>query len=154
VLSESSNPPSRVALLIQKEVAERVAAKPGEMSILSITAQFYWSIELGRVVVAELFTPPPKVDSQIVGMIRRQEPAFATARQIEPKSFFRLVKAGFGERRKTLRNALSGGLHLSKEDAEALLQAAGIDPGLRAQTLSLEQWGTLYKNYQEKYLTS
>jgi 16S rRNA (adenine1518-N6/adenine1519-N6)-dimethyltransferase len=153
VLSESSNPPERVALLIQKEVAERIAAKPGAMSTLSVTAQFYWDVDLGRVVEAELFTPPPKVDSQIIGLAYRHEPLFGGV-EVDPKQFFRIVKAGFGERRKTLRNALSGGLHLSKEQAEGLLAETGIDAGLRAQTLTLEQWHKLYVAYREKYLTS
>ena len=154
VLSESSNPPSRVALLIQKEVAERVAAKPGSMSVLSVTAQFYWSVTLGRIVEAELFTPPPKVDSQIIGLTRRHSPLFAAGENVEPKAFFRLAKAGFGERRKTLRNALSGGLHISKDEAEALLKQANIDPAVRAQTLALEQWQTLFTVYAQQYLTS
>ena len=142
VLSESTNPPEKVALLIQKEVAERVAAKPGAMSMLSVTAQFFWQVELGRVVKAELFTPPPKVDSQIVGLTRRTQPLFAG---VEPKLFFRLAKAGFGERRKTLRNSLSGGLHLDKVVVEDWLQSAGLDQQLRAQNLSLEQWHDLYQ---------
>lgn len=141
VLSESSNQPQKAVLLVQKEVAERVAARPGAMSLLSVTAQFYWEASLGRVVEAELFTPPPKVDSQIVILSRRPEPLF---KDVEAKAFFRLVKAGFGERRKTLRNSLSGGLHLNKDEAEKLLGSAGIDPGLRAQNLTLDQWHGLY----------
>ena len=66
VLSESSNPPSKVALLVQKEVARRVVARPGAMSLLSVTAQYYWEASTGMVVPAKLFTPPPKVDSQIL----------------------------------------------------------------------------------------
>lgn len=141
LLSESSNPPAVAAILVQKEVAERVAAAPGSMSLLSVTAQFFWEVSLGRVVGAALFTPPPKVDSQILVLKRRAAPLF----DVEPKPFFRLVKAGFGERRKTLRNSLSGGLHLEKPETEALLQAAGLDPQLRAQALTLEQWHKLYQ---------
>jgi 16S rRNA (adenine1518-N6/adenine1519-N6)-dimethyltransferase len=142
VLSESSNQPARAVLLIQKEVAERVAAKPGAMSLLSVTAQFYWEVSLARVVEAELFTPPPKVDSQIVVLTKRPQPLFE---DVDAKQLFRLVKAGFGERRKTLRNSLSGGLHIPKEESEKLLAKAGIDPGLRAQSLTLSQWRDLYK---------
>jgi 16S rRNA (adenine1518-N6/adenine1519-N6)-dimethyltransferase len=145
-LSETSNPPSQAAILVQKEVAERVAAPAGAMSLLSITAQFYWDVSLGRVVKAELFTPPPKVDSQILILQRRAEQLFA---DVNPKQFFRLAKAGFGERRKTLRNSLSGGLHLEKAETEALLAKAGLDPGLRAQTLTLKQWHDMYVQYQE-----
>lgn len=143
-LSESANSPQVAAILVQKEVAERVAAKPGAMSLLSVTAQFYWRVSLGRVVGAELFTPPPKVDSQILIMHHRRQPLFS---DVEPRQFFRLVKAGFSERRKTLRNALSGGLHLAKPEAEALLKSAGLDAGLRAQALTLSQWHNLYRTY-------
>jgi 16S rRNA (adenine1518-N6/adenine1519-N6)-dimethyltransferase len=151
VLSESSNPPSRVVLLVQKEVAERLAARPGELSILGVTAQFYWDISLGPVVGAELFTPPPKVDSQIVVMQRRSQLPFAVHDQadFDTKLFFRVVKAGFGARRKTLLNSLGGGLHLSKQETTALLERAGIDPGLRAQALGLAQWYDLYRALQD-----
>lgn len=140
-LSESSNPPCKAAILVQKEVAERVAAAPGAMSLLSVTAQYFWDVSLGRVVLAELFTPPPKVDSQILVLTRREVPLYP---ETDTKLFFRLVKAGFSERRKTLRNALSGGLHLDKPAAEALLQAAALDAGRRAQSLTLDEWHRLY----------
>jgi len=141
VLSESSNPPEAAALLMQKEVAERVCAKPGNMSILSVTAQFYWEVSLGRVVEADLFEPPPKVDSQILVMRYRSSPLFPG---VNTKQFFRLVKAGFGQKRKTLQNSLSGGLAISKAEAKDLLDTADIPPTARAQTLSLEDWHALY----------
>lgn len=144
VMCESPNPFSTAALLIQKEVAERVVAKPGAMSMLSVSVQFYCEVVLSVEVPAELFTPPPKVDSQILGLRYRAEPLFP---DVDTKQFFRLVKAGFSERRKKLRSSLSGGLHISKPDAEALLNAAGVDPNLRAQALSLEQWYALYLTY-------
>lgn len=143
VMSESTNPPEIAAILVQKEVAERVAAKPGQLSLLSVTAQFYWQVSLGRVVEAELFTPPPKVDSQILILKHQQGTRFPNA---DPKLFFRLAKAGFGERRKTLRNSLSGGLHLSKDQTEDLLRQAGLEPNLRAQNLTLQQWHALYEH--------
>jgi 16S rRNA (adenine1518-N6/adenine1519-N6)-dimethyltransferase len=145
VLSETPNQPSVAVLLIQKEVAERVDAQPGDMSLLSVTAQFYWQTGVGPVVPAELFTPPPKVDSQILILERRPEPLF---QDVDPAKFFRLVKAGFSERRKKLRSSLSGGLHMSKPDVEDLLAKARIDPNLRAQALSLEDWHNLYKVLQ------
>jgi 16S rRNA (adenine1518-N6/adenine1519-N6)-dimethyltransferase len=141
VISETPNPPTEAALLVQKEVAERITAKPGDMSLLSVTAQFYWQVSLGRKVPAGLFTPPPKVDSQILIMKHRDTPLFP---DVDTKGFFRLVKAGFAQRRKTLLNSLSSGLHLSREETEKLLQAAGIDPTRRAQTLSLNDWHQLY----------
>jgi 16S rRNA (adenine1518-N6/adenine1519-N6)-dimethyltransferase len=144
VLSETTNPPTHMALLVQKEVAERIAAKPGAMSLLSVSAQWYWQVSLGPVVPAALFTPPPKVDSQIIGLERRTTPLFA---DVDPKRFFQLCRAGFGERRKTVRNSLSGGLRLEKPVVEAWLEAAGLDMKLRAQNLSLEQWYRLYQNW-------
>ncbi|MDB5181571.1 MAG: putative Ribosomal small subunit methyltransferase [Candidatus Saccharibacteria bacterium] len=144
VLSESPNPPLVAALLVQKEVAERLAAKPGQLSILGVTSQYFFEVSLDMVVKAELFTPPPKVDSQIVVLKRRPEPLFP---DVDTKDFFRLVKAGFGEKRKTLLNSLSAGLHMDKESVRGWLEAAGINPMLRAQNLSIEDW---YKLYQVK----
>ncbi len=141
VLCESSNPFSRAALLVQQEVAERVATGPGQMSLLSVSVQFYCEVSLGRVVPAELFTPPPKVDSQILVLQYRQTPLFTG---VDTKQFFRLIKAGFAGRRKKLRSSLSAGLRISKPEAEALLRKAGIDPDLRAQALSLQDWHKLY----------
>lgn len=141
VLSETPNPPRMAALLVQKEVAERVAAGPGAMSQLSVTAQFYWQVRLGRVVPAALFEPPPKVDSQILIMKRRPAPLFT---DVEPRQFFRLVRAGFAQRRKTLLNSLGSGLHLDRQEAEQLLESAGIEANRRAQALSLDEWHQLY----------
>lgn len=142
VLSESPNHFSTAAILIQKEVAERVAAQPGQMSILSVSAQFYCEVELGPLVGRDLFTPPPKVDSQVLVLKYRTKPLFE---DVDTKQFFRLVKAGFSQKRKTLSNALSGGLVISKDEAKALCEAAGIDPIQRAQALSLTDWHTLYR---------
>lgn len=141
VLSESTNPAQTVVLLIQKEVAERVAAKPGDMSILSVTAQYYWQASLGVEVPAKMFTPPPKVDSQVLVLNRRPEPLF---KDVNADLFFQIVKAGFSSRRKTLLNSLSGGLRLPKSDTTAMLETAQINPGLRAQALGLEDWHRIY----------
>jgi 16S rRNA (adenine1518-N6/adenine1519-N6)-dimethyltransferase len=143
ILSETSNPPSLATLLVQKEVAERVSASAGEMSLLSVTAQFYWEVERGTVVPGRLFTPPPKVDSQILILKRRTNLLFP---DIDEKKFFRLVKAGFSARRKTLLNSLSGGLRVGKEDLQKALSTAAINPGLRAQALSLQEWYALYRS--------
>lgn len=142
VLSESTNRARTVVLLIQKEVAERVVAQPGDTSLLSVSAQYYWDCSLDIEVPARLFTPPPKVDSQVLVLRRRDQPLFEN---IDTKQFFQLVKAGFSARRKTLSNSLSGGLRLSKEETAMLLDRAGIDPGLRAQALTLEDWERLYR---------
>lgn len=145
VLSESSNPPSTAVLLIQKEVAERVCAKPGSMSILSVTAQYYWEASLGQLVPAELFTPPPKVDSQVLVLNRHEWPLFE---DVDAKQYFRLVKAGFSQKRKTLVNSLSAGLSISKDQAKTLLDTANIPQNTRAQALSLQDWHSLYQTSQ------
>lgn len=145
VLCESPNHFARASLLIQKEVAERVCAKPGAMSILSVSVQYYCEAQLGKLVPAEYFTPPPKVDSQILCLTYRDKPLFD---DVDTKAFFRIVKAGFSQRRKTLLNSLSAGLHLSRQETTELLAAAGIASGERAQALSLEQWHALYKQIQ------
>ncbi|HLZ14613.1 MAG TPA: 16S rRNA (adenine(1518)-N(6)/adenine(1519)-N(6))-dimethyltransferase RsmA [Candidatus Saccharimonadales bacterium] len=140
LLCESRNPFSRAALLVQKEVAERVCAPAGQMSLLSVSVQFYCEARLGRVVPAALFTPPPKVDSQILILHRRLQPLA----DVSTKLFFRLVKAGFSQRRKTLVNSLGAGLHMDREAITSLLVQAGIAPNTRAQSLTLEQWVQLY----------
>lgn len=139
LLLESLNPPTQIALLVQKEVAERLAAPAGQMSTLSVSAQFYADVTLGQVVSAELFTPPPEVDSQIVSL-RYHGPKFT---DVSTKDFFRVVKAGFVERRKKLRSSLSGGLQLSKPEVDDLLTKAGIPAESRAQELTLNQWHQL-----------
>lgn len=141
-LLESANPPLVMALLIQKEVAERIAAQPGNMSILAVATQFYAEVELKQLVPAKLFTPEPKVDSQIIQIKRRQTPLFP---DVETKKFFQLVRAGFSEKRKKLRSSLSGGLRVSKAEVDELLKKAHIPLNTRAQELSLEQWYDLYK---------
>ena len=116
-------------------------AEPGDMSILSATAQFYWESSLGRVVEAELFTPPPKVDSQILILKRRDVSLFP---DVDTKEFFRVVKAGFAQKRKTLLNSLSSGLMIDKDSVRKICENAGIDSGRRPQTLSLTEWYNLY----------
>ena len=146
MLLETPTKPARAVLLVQKEVAERLAAVPGNMSVLAVSAQLYADVELGPVVPADRFDPPPKVDSQVVALAVRPAPLFAG---LDTKLFFRVVKAGFSEKRKTLRNSLSGGLALPKGEAEALLAAAGIAPAERAERLSLDEWHGLAVQYQK-----
>jgi 16S rRNA (adenine1518-N6/adenine1519-N6)-dimethyltransferase len=140
ILCESQVHFSRGAILIQKEVAERVCAKPGDMSLLSVSVQFYCEASLGELVPARLFTPPPKVDSQILQLTYRAKPLFD---DVDEKLFFRVVKAGFSQRRKTLLNSLSAGLNISRDQTTDLLQTANISPTARAQTLTLTDWHNL-----------
>lgn len=141
ILSESPNSPQLMVLLVQKEVAERIAAQPGQMSLLSVSAQLYYEPKLGPVVPAKLFEPPPKVDSQVIILKRRQMALFG---KIDTKQYFKVVKAGFSGRRKKLRGSLSAGLGISKAEADELLKKASIDGDLRAQNLSLQDWHKLY----------
>ncbi|HUD07520.1 MAG TPA: 16S rRNA (adenine(1518)-N(6)/adenine(1519)-N(6))-dimethyltransferase RsmA [Candidatus Saccharimonadales bacterium] len=131
------NKPAIVALLIQKEVAQRIAASPGDMSLLSVFAQYYYEVSLGIIVPAGLFTPPPKVDSQVLCLVRRPEPLFTN---ISAEDFFRVVRAGFSQRRKTLVNNLKSGLYLSKDKAAAIMYNCKLDPSIRAQALTIENW--------------
>ncbi len=145
VALEHANKPTVIVFLIQKEVAERLAATPGSMSILAVTAQYYASVTLGPLVPADLFEPPPKVDSQIIALHVRSQPLF----DVPVDRFFRLVKAGFGEKRKTLRNSLSGGLALDKAVIEQRLAKAGVSPQARAQELSMDDWYSLYQVFDD-----
>lgn len=138
------NRPAVVVLLIQKEVAERAAAQPGDMSILAVSAQLYADVSLGDVVPAEFFTPPPKVDSQV--LVLRTKPAALPA-GVDEKQFFRIVKAGFSAKRKKLRSSMSGGLARDKQEIEGLLRQAGISQDARAQDLSLDDWKRLASLY-------
>lgn len=143
LLMTAENKPAAAVLLVQKEVAERLAANPGDMSILAISAQVFAEVELGDTVPAELFTPPPKVDSAVVILRSRPAPLVAAS---EEKQFFRLVKAGFSAKRKKLRSSLSGGLAISKDDVEVCLTKAGIGLDKRAEDLSIDQWLSLLKS--------
>jgi 16S rRNA (adenine1518-N6/adenine1519-N6)-dimethyltransferase len=143
-LTDPATPkPNVAALLMQQEVAERIAARPGQMAFLSVVAQFYYQVSLGRVVRAELFSPPPKVDSQILILKLRSQPLFP---DVDPKQFFGLAKAGFVQRRKTMLNSLGSSSRLDRAATEQWLQAADIAPNTRAQTLSLDDWYRLYQS--------
>ena len=136
-LMTAKNKPSLVVILVQKEVAERVAAGPGDMSILAISAQVFAKARLGVEVPREYFTPPPKVDSQVVILEPLAEPLVAPE---DEKAFFRVVKAGFAARRKKLRSSIAAGLAISKPTAEELLRHATINPDSRAEDLSIDDW--------------
>lgn len=142
ILSDTDNKPEVAVLLVQKEVAERVVAGPGKMSILSIAAQISYKASLGIEVPAKFFTPPPKVDSQVL-VLSRLEASLIDG--LDRQKFFRLVKAGFGEKRKKLRSSLSGGLQMDKTSTDKAIVDAGLSPDSRAQDLSIDDWVKLYK---------
>ncbi len=136
--------PRRLVLTVQREVAERITAGPGKMSLLALSVQLYGQPRLVAHIPAEAFYPSPKVDSAVIRTDLYPAPRIPTDRI---PVFFRLAKAGFSQKRKTLRNALSAGLACMPAEAEQLLRAAGVDPGRRAETLSLDEWGRLVENY-------
>ncbi len=136
--------PHAMVLLLQKEVAQRLCAQVGssERSILSIMTQCYSNPQIILNVPKTAFTPPPKVDSAVVVFDHISTQFF---NDISASDFFRVVKAGFAEKRKTILNALCGGLHLAKADVVMVLEQAGISPHVRAQDISLDQWKQLAK---------
>lgn len=144
-LMTAENKPSLAVLLVQKEVAERVAAEAGNMSILSVSVQIFAEAELDIEVPRQFFTPPPKVDSQVVALRTRDNPLITPEDQ---RDFFRIVKAGFSAKRKKLRSSLSGGLGIDKSVAEELLKNAGISPDARAEDLAIEDWKRLLKGWR------
>ncbi len=139
---ESPPPPTLAVLLVQQEVAQRMVAQPGAMSILAVSVQFYARPRALHKIPAGAFLPRPKVDSRVVRLDVRPQPAVP---EVDPHRFFRIVRAGFGQRRKQLRNSLSAGLPCSKRQADLWLTSSGIDPRRRAETLSLQEWGKLTK---------
>jgi 16S rRNA (adenine1518-N6/adenine1519-N6)-dimethyltransferase len=144
-LLENDPKPRRIVLTLQKEVAERICAKPGDLSLLALSVQVYGEPRIAARIPAEAFFPAPKVDSAVLRVDIYASP------RIKPElldTFFRLIKAGFSQKRKTLRNSLSSGLHISPTEAAGLLTRADIDPQRRAETLSIEEWGKLSELYK------
>jgi 16S rRNA (adenine1518-N6/adenine1519-N6)-dimethyltransferase len=137
IFTEAANTPQAIVLLVQKEVAQRLAAKPGNLSIAAVAAQLIYDVKLGKIIKAELFVPPPKVDSQVVILKKRKEPLF---KDIDHRGYMRVVKAGFSNPRKKLRSSLSAGLGINKDQADELLKKAKINGDLRAQNLTLDDW--------------
>jgi 16S rRNA (adenine1518-N6/adenine1519-N6)-dimethyltransferase len=143
-LLESHSPPRRLVLTLQKEVAHRICAIPGDMSLLALSVQVYGCPEIIAHIPAAAFYPPPRVDSSILRIDRYSAPLIPPG---ELEAFFQLIKAGFSQKRKTLRNALAAGLHVEFAATESLLEQAQIDPMRRAETLSLTEWHLLTSLY-------
>ena len=137
---ENEPKPRRIVLTVQKEVAQRICAKPGDMSLLALSVQVYGRPRIAAQIPAQAFFPAPKVDSAVLCIDIYPEPIL---KEELLGAFFRLIKAGFSQKRKTLRNSLSAGLHISPAEAVDLLTRADIDPQRRAETLSIEEWGYL-----------
>ncbi len=130
--------PKTLTLMVQKEVAERMTAKPGSMSLLSLMVQYYSDARIAFLVPREAFDPQPAVESAVVHLAPKRP-----FNMEEDRSLFRVARAGFAARRKTLVNNVSSSLHLPKEKIEALLLAQGLRTDIRAQALSVKDWEKL-----------
>lgn len=143
---EITPPPSLLVIMVQREVAERIVARPPDMSVLAHSVQYYAEAEIVARVPAASFVPAPKVDSAVLRLRRRAQPAVDVP---DVNAFFRTIKAGFLQARKKLGNALPSGLagmgvKVEKEALVGLLNAAGIDPARRAETLTLVEWARVH----------
>lgn len=145
-LLESNPQPSRLVITVQKEVAQRIVAEPGDMSVLAVSVQFYGQPKLVHHIPAGAFYPPPKVDSAVV-RIDTYPQRLATVSDVD--FFFRVVKAGFSQKRKQLKNTLAAGLRRPSAAVTQALKKANIDPARRAQTLSVAEWGKLAEVLKE-----
>ena len=144
MLLESPSRPSLAALTVQWEVAQRICAQPGDMSLLAVAVQWYAVPRIITRIPAGAFVPVPKVDSAVLRLEMRPEPVASIP---SDEALFRVARAGFGQRRKQLRNSLSAGLRLQPPQAESILRGAGVDPTRRAETLSLDEWAALARAF-------
>ena len=131
-----------ITVMMQKEVADRIRSGPGSRTYgaISVAVQYYCTVEEIMKVPRDVFIPRPKVDSAVLKLTLRDEPSVAPS---DKKAFFACVKAGFGQRRKTLLNSLTGYLDMSKEDVGKVLALADIDPRRRAETLSIQEFSRI-----------
>lgn len=143
---ESENPPRLLVVMVQYEVAQRIVAGPGNLSLLGVSIQFYGKPEIVATVPARAFYPAPQVDSAI---LRVEVSDRIPLTRKERDSFFHVVQAGFAEKRKQLHNTLTHHLHRKNEEISACLRAANIDPSRRAETLSIEEWLRLWEVLQQ-----
>lgn len=146
-LLEANHKPTRMVLTVQQEVAERILARDGKMSLLALSVQVYGKPELKARIPAGCFYPPPEVDSAVLSIELYEEPLVPSG---SLDLFFKLAHAGFAQKRKTLRNTLATGMNESPAWAEKLLTTAGIDPQRRAETLSMQEWRQLVEAYQQQ----
>jgi 16S rRNA (adenine1518-N6/adenine1519-N6)-dimethyltransferase len=138
---EAGVKPQLMVVMVQKEVAEEIVAKPGRMSLLSVSVQLYGEPAIAGYVPAQSFYPAPEVDSALLKIVPYSRPPV----DIETESFFALVRAGFSASRKQLVNSLAQGLGVSKPEVLSLLEKAKIVPQRRAETLTLEEWARLWR---------
>jgi 16S rRNA (adenine1518-N6/adenine1519-N6)-dimethyltransferase len=143
---ESERKPDMMVVMVQKEVAEEIAATPGKMSLLSLGIQLYGQPQIVKSVPSECFYPEPAVDSALLKIVPHKVSPVDIP---DTELFFSFVRAGFSAARKQLANSLSNGLGVSKSEVQELLDEAGIIASRRAETLSLEEWANLWLLYKE-----
>lgn len=136
--------PKQMVVMVQREVAERIIAEPGEMSLLACAVQVYAQASIVRIVKPGNFFPAPKVDSAVLKIVRRDNQLVE-----EPEELIRTCKIGFAQRRKTLLNNLRNGLHIEKAAIEHIFNALTLDTAIRPQELSIGQWKDLYLGLKE-----
>lgn len=144
---QSTHKPRVVVVMVQRQVAQRLIAQPPQMSLLAVSVQFFARAHIVRTIAAGAFYPRPKVDSAVVRLDVLEHQPMADK---EIERFFEIVRAGFGERRKQLRNSLARGLSLDPDAVAAALAHARIDPTRRAETLTLDEWGALYRELEPR----
>jgi len=138
----AGGPPSLLVLLVQKEVAQRICARPPDMNLLAASVQFYAQVSIIATVKKGVFWPQPKVDAAILKLVPLEKKP-----GIDPALFFRVVKAGFLHPRKQLLNNIKEGLGMKRQEAEKLLAACNISPARRAETLSIADWILIAKEF-------
>jgi 16S rRNA (adenine1518-N6/adenine1519-N6)-dimethyltransferase len=146
MLVTSKNKPSKIVLLIQKEVAQRITAQPGDLSILALSVQLFAKPSVVQEVSRYDFYPVPDVDSAILVLELYPEPLF----EVDQKKFFKMVKAAFVGKRKQIHNSLGTNLSIPKEELNLILGKAGITPTQRPQEITLEQWNLLYQQFADR----
>lgn len=146
-LLESPHRPQRIILTIQLEVAERLVAKPNDMSLLAVSVQFYGKPRIVNRLKASVFWPRPDVDSAVVRLDLYDTPPLDVP---DEATFFKVVRAGFSQKRKQVKNALADALPLPMPDTVAFIEQAGLDPRRRAETLTLDEWAALTRAYASR----
>lgn len=141
-LIENDLPIDSMVIMVQKEVAERICAKPGkkDYGAISVLCRYHTEPEMVRIVPSDMFVPPPKVDSAVIKLKFRSERAVSVK---DERMFFKTVKAAFSQRRKTLLNCLSSNFDCGKDKLTETLISIGIDPRRRGETLSLDEFAAL-----------
>ncbi len=145
-LLEAETPPFRLVAMVQLEVAESIVAPPPHMTLLGVATQVYADVSMVLKLPPGAFSPPPRVQSAVVRLDVRAQPRV----EVPLDAFFRIVRAGFGNPRKQLRNSLSFGLHVKQEVVDDVMRRAEIDATLRPQVLAIEDWASISRAWTER----